>query len=435
MPLLFWSAKLRTVESVSLGDIAKVISGFAFKSSEFSDEGVPVVKIANIRVGFLDLDGAQKVNPSYLDKLADKYKVQAGEVLISLTGSHIGQPNSVVGRVGRASGSTPVCLLNQRAGKVILNDKDRCDLGFLYYYLTLASLRGEIAAMASGAASQANVSPAQVESLSIDLPLLNEQIRISSILSAYDNLIENNTRRIEILEEMARRLYEEWFVKFRFPGHEGMEFKDSELGPIPEGWDLTTVAEAFDILGGGTPSKSEPAYWDDGKINWYSPTDLTRSGTSFVEESTTKITDMGLSRSSARLFPAYSIMLTSRATIGIVAINTTPATTNQGFITCIPNKRLPLYLLFHWLKDNVDKFISLGTGATFKEITKSVFKEIELVVPPAIIVDAFQQTVAPLMELVLRLQRENKNLRAQRDLLLPKLISGEIDVSDIPMPT
>lgn len=435
MLLLFWSTKLRIVESVSLGDVAKVISGFAFKSSEFSNKGIPVVKIANIRVGFLDLDGAQKVNSSYLAKLSDKYKVQAGEVLISLTGSHVGQPNSVVGRVGRASGSLPVCLLNQRAGKVILNDKSRCDLGFLYYCLTLASLRGDIAAMASGAASQANISPAQVESLSIDLPSLNEQIRISSILSAYDNLIENNTRRIEILEEIARRLYEEWFVKFRFPGHEGVEFKESELGLIPEGWDLTTVAEAFDILGGGTPSKSEPAYWDDGKINWYSPTDLTRSGTSFMEESATKITDMGLSRSSARLFPAYSVMLTSRATIGVVAINTTPATTNQGFITCIPNERLPLYLLFHWLKDNVDKFISLGTGSTFKEITKSVFKEIELVVPPAVVVDAFQQRVAPLMELVLRLQRKNKNLRAQRDLLLPKLISGEIDISDIPMPT
>ncbi|WJM52029.1 restriction endonuclease subunit S [Pseudomonas asiatica] len=426
---------MRIIENVRLGDIAKVISGFAFKSSEFSDEGVPVVKIANIRVGFLDLDGAQRVNPSYLEKLADKYKVKSGDVLISLTGSHITQPNSVVGRVARASESVPACLLNQRAGKVILNDKDRCDLGFLYYYLTLASLRGDIAAMASGAASQANVSPAQVETLSIDLPPRDEQIRVSSILSTYDDLIENNTRRIEILEEMARRLYEEWFVQFRFPGHEGVEFKGSELGPIPEGWDLTTVAETFEILGGGTPSKSEPAYWEDGHINWYSPTDLTRSGTSFMDESSAKITDIGLSRSSAKMFPPYSVMLTSRATIGVVAINTTPATTNQGFITCIPNKQFPLYLLFHWVKNNVDRFISLGTGATFKEITKGVFKGIELVVPPVVLVDDFQRKVTPLMDMILRLQRKNRNLRTQRDLLLPKLISGEIDVSDIPMPT
>ncbi len=154
-----------------------------------------------------------------------------------------------------------------------------------------------------------------------------------------------------------------------------------------------------------------------------------------MDESSAKITDTGLSRSSAKLFPAYSVMLTSRATIGVVSINTTPAATNQGFITCIPNERFPLYLLFHWLKDNVEKFVSLGTGATFKEITKGVFKEIELVAPPVAIADAFQQKIAPLMGLVLRLQRKNRNLRAQRDLLLPKLISGEIDISDIPMPT
>ena len=154
-----------------------------------------------------------------------------------------------------------------------------------------------------------------------------------------------------------------------------------------------------------------------------------------MDESGTKITDIGLSRSSAKMFPPYSVMLTSRATIGVVAINTTPAATNQGFITCIPNKRFPLYLLFHWIKNNVDRFISLGTGATFKEITKGVFKGIELVVPPTALVDDFQQKVAPLMDMILRLQRKNRNLRTQRDLLLPKLISGEIDVSDIPMPT
>lgn len=274
-----------------------------------------------------------------------------------------------------------------------------------------------------------------LNALKVRVPSLSDQNRIVSILGAYDDLIENNTRRIEILEEMARRLYEEWFVQFRFPGHEGVEFKESELGLIPDGWDLTTVAETFEILGGGTPSKSEPAYWEGGQINWYSPTDLTRSGTAFMDESGTKITDIGLSRSSAKIFPPYSVMLTSRATIGVVAINTTPATTNQGFITCIPNKRFPLYLLFHWIKNNVDRFISLGTGATFKEITKGVFKGIELVVPPAALVNDFQQKVAPLMDMILRLQRKNRNLRTQSDLLLPKLISGEIDVSDIPMPT
>jgi type I restriction enzyme S subunit len=122
-------------------------------------------------------------------------------------------------------------------------------------------------------------------------------------------------------------------------------------------------------------------------------------------------------------------MLTSRATIGAIAINTTEACTNQGFITCIPNDRFPLYLLLHWLRNNVEMFISLASGATFKEISKGVFKEIKLLVPSQQLADNFERTVRPMMHEALLLQRKNTNLRAQRDMLLPKLISGEIDVS------
>lgn len=265
------------------------------------------------------------------------------------------------------------------------------------------------------------------------LPSSDLQVHIASILTAYDDLIENNTRRIEILEEMARRLYEEWFVHFRFPGHEAVGFKESELGEIPAGWEVKSVVDTFQIMGGGTPSKKVPEYWEDGDINWFSPTDLTRSSSAFMEESSSKITELGLKKSSAKLFPENSVMMTSRATIGVVAINTQPAATNQGFITCLPNNEFPLYLMYHWLKDNVETFISLGTGATFKEISKGTFKEIQLAVPPVDVSRAYQEVVGPMMQQVLLLQRKNANLRTQRDLLLPKLVSGEIDVSNILM--
>lgn len=264
-----------------------------------------------------------------------------------------------------------------------------------------------------------------------DLPT---QRRIASILSAYDDLIENNTRRIAILEEMARRLYEEWFVKFRFPGHEDVALQDTPVGRVPSGWPIQTVADTFGIVGGGTPSKKERGYWEGGTVNWYTPTDLTRAGTSFIDASAEKITELGLRKSSAQLFPAFSVMMTSRATIGAIAINTTEACTNQGFITCLPNERFPLYLLLHWLRANVDLFVSLGTGATFKEITKGTFKKIPLAVPPTALAQRFDELVSPMMKQVLTLQRKNANLCAQRDLLLPKLVSGEIDVSDIPLP-
>lgn len=264
--------------------------------------------------------------------------------------------------------------------------------------------------------------------LEICFPPLPIQRRIASVLSAYDDLIENNRRRIAILEEMARRLYEEWFVHFRFPGHEHVPFIETEQGRIPERWEVKPVSDVLQIFGGGTPSKKQPEFWEGGMINWYTPTDLTREKTAFMDKSATQITKLGLNKSSAKLLPAMSVMMTSRATIGSIAINTTQACTNQGFITCLPSKEFPLYLLYHWLHANVETFISLGTGATFKEITKGTFRTVSVVVPSQSLAVNYQNMVEPIMKMALNLQRKNTNLRAQRDLLLPKLVSGEIDI-------
>ena len=146
------------------------------------------------------------------------------------------QPGSVVGRVAIARGLNHVCLLNQRVGKLIFEHSEAQDRQFIYYLLSSHEFRRNIALMAHGAASQANVSPKQIESLEISLPPLQTQQKIASIFSAYDDLIENNNRRIQVLEEMAQRIYREWFVHFRFPGHENVKMVDSELGKIPEGW-------------------------------------------------------------------------------------------------------------------------------------------------------------------------------------------------------
>ncbi|HCF0703362.1 TPA: restriction endonuclease subunit S [Pseudomonas aeruginosa] len=405
-----------------LGQVADFLLGKMLDEKKNKGEFRPYLANVNVRWGSFELGSLREMRFELHEH--ERYGLQFGDIVMC----EGGEP----GRCAIWKNQVPGMMFQKALHRI--RPKAEMDVRFLYYSFLNRGKNGGFDQYCTGSTIK-HLPRQNLAMVEVDVPPLTIQKQIASILSAYDDLIENNTRRIEILEEMARRLYEEWFVQFRFPGHEGVEFKESELGLIPEGWDLTTVAETFEILGGGTPSKSEPAYWEGGQINWYSPTDLTRSGTAFMDESGTKITDIGLSRSSAKMFPPYSVMLTSRATIGVVAINTTPATTNQGFITCIPNKRFPLYLLFHWIKNNVDRFISLGTGATFKEITKGVFKGIELVVPPAALVDDFQQKVAPLMDMILRLQRKNRNLRTQRDLLLPKLISGEIDVSDIPMPT
>lgn len=258
---------------------------------------------------------------------------------------------------------------------------------------------------------------------------------IAAVLTAYDELIENNTRRIQVLEDMVQALYREWFVEYRFPGHEDVELVDSELGAIPMGWHVSTFGDAFQVVGGATPSTKCPEYWDGGTINWYTPSDLTRHGHMFIDKSSRRITQAGLDACSATLFPAGSVMMTSRATLGVLAINTEPACTNQGFITVLPNERLPAAFIYFLLASKAAEIEALASGATFKEISKRSFRTIRFALPPVDLVTRFTKLTDPMLGLIRNLIRQNANLRATRDLLLPRLVSGEIDVSNLDIDT
>ena len=268
-------------------------------------------------------------------------------------------------------------------------------------------------------------------SLQLRLPSTDVQRHVAAVLCVLDDLIENNRRRIEILEEIARTLYREWFVHFRFPGHEDVKLVDSDLGTVPDGWEVARVADALVTAGGGTPPKQVEDYWLDGEIPWFTPTDLTRAGSTYVFESGSKITELGLKKSSAKLFPAGSVMMTSRATIGVVSISTAKASTNQGFITCVPSERLTSSYIYHWLQDNVSLFLNLAGGATFKELRKSTFRELLILVPSGQQMEEFEGQVGPMMALIRNLLRQSELLREARDLLLPRLVSGELDVSEL----
>ena len=325
--------------------------------------------------------------------------------------------------------------LNAASLVIIRPNPEKLNSHYLAYVINSPWGKSAINGRLVGAAQQVFNTNTAAE-LEIPCPSILNQNKIAAILSTYDDLIENNMRRIKILEEMAQNLYREWFLNFRFPGHEKVRFVDSHLGKIPEGWEVDTVNNSFSILGGGTPSKKAGEYWTRGKINWYTPSDLTAAKTMFIDNSSLKITELGLKKSSAKLFPAFSVMMTSRATLGVVSINTTEACTNQGFITCIPNNKCPLYYLYFWLKENVESFIKHASGATFKEISKGVFKTLELIIPDREATTQFESILQPVGLELLNLQRRNTILSQTRDFLLPKIIFGEVDVSslDIELP-
>lgn len=368
----------------------------------------PYLANLDVRWGEFDLTSLREMR--FKDTEIDRYSLQYGDIVMC----EGGEP----GRCAFWKNEIPEMMFQKALHRIRAND--RIEAKFLYYALYDLAYRRQIDGLFTGATIK-HLPKGQLAFINVPLPPLHVQRRIAGILSAYDDLIEVNTRRIKALEEMARRTYEEWFVHYRHPGGDGKR---------PDDWKVVTVGDAFDITGGGTPSRKRPDYWEDGTINWYSPTDLTKSGLTFIDRSKDRINELGLKKSSARLFPANSVMLTSRATIGAVAVNTKEACTNQGFITCLPNERVPLFFLYQWVKGNVPEFIRHASGATFKEISKTVFKGLPFEMPLTDVVNSFEQIVSPVMRKIQNLETQKSNLRAQRDLLLPRLVSGSINVSD-----
>jgi len=398
--------------------------GSNISSKYFVEQGIPVIRGKNLRDDLTPFVAEGFVFVS--EERAKHYRAQhvrAGDLVFTCWGT--------IGQVGRIPEDSPFpeYIISNKQLKLRANAA-LADSRFLFYYFASPQMVAYVRNRAIGSAVP-GINLGILKALPVALPSLSTQRRIASILSAYDDLIENNTRRIQILEAMAQAIYREWFVEFRFPGHEGVRMVDSALGPIPEGWSVIGIGEVVQTLGGGTPSKAVPAYWEDGVFTWYTPTDLTKSGSMFIERSAARISLLGLSRSSATAFPARAVMMTSRATIGVVSITTVEAATNQGFITCVANERLGEYHLYFWLLANVGLFSALASGATFKEISRSKFRPIPIAVPPPDLERRFHEAIAPIGDLILNLQRQTSNLRSTRDLLLPRLISGEIDVSDL----
>ncbi|MEI6341563.1 MAG: restriction endonuclease subunit S [Verrucomicrobiota bacterium] len=414
---------MATWPKVKLAECVNLLAGFPFKSQQFTDkpEDVPLVKGENVSQGCILWEISKRWPASDWEKM-EKFHLVPGDVVIAMDRPWI--PAGLKWSYIRAG--DPKSLLVQRCAR-LRSSNGRLDQNFLRFVIGGPGFESYVKPITSGV-NVPHISGQQILDFEFPLPPLPIQRRIASILSAYDDLIENSQRRIRILETMARALYREWFVHFRFPGHEKHPRVASPLGDIPQGWEVKTVADSIEISGGGTPSRKEDKYWDGGTIQWFSPSDLTGAGTMFMDDSSDHITELGLAESSARLFPARSVMLTSRATIGAIAINTHEACTNQGFITCLPNERVPLYFLFHWVTENVPTFQRMASGATFKEISRGVFKTIEFIQPPAKLVRRFEESVAPMAEQVLTLQREIQNLRRTRDLLLPRLLSGQVEL-------
>jgi type I restriction enzyme S subunit len=204
------------------------------------------------------------------------------------------------------------------------------------------------------------------------------------------------------------------------------EFVESEVGLVPRGWEIVTVGDVCQVVNGATPSTKVAKYWDGGDICWATPTDMTALTAPVIFDTGKKITQHGLQNCSATLLPVGSVLVTSRATIGISAINYAPMTTNQGFKSLICGPRATNHFMLLTMKNRVDEMIGRANGTTFLEINSTNFKALELVLPPQEVMAAFDRQVKPYFDQIYANQRENAALAATRDYLLPRLLVGEI---------
>ena len=229
---------------IELGNHINTQKGYAFKSGWYGDQGVPIVKVSDFTDDSISTQNLAFI-PEEIASRYQKYKLNTGEIIIQTVGSWPSNPKSVVGKVVRVPQEAQGALLNQNA--VLIVNNPLLDQAFTYYLLKDNSFKKYIIGCAQGSASQASITLESIRAFQFQCPPLLLQQKIADILSTYDRLIENNTRRIKILEEMAQLLYREWFVNFRFPRHEDVKLVESAIGLIPEGWEVCKLGDILDI--------------------------------------------------------------------------------------------------------------------------------------------------------------------------------------------
>jgi type I restriction enzyme, S subunit len=298
-------------------------------------------------------------------------------------------------------------------------DPDKADVRYIKYFFD-AVLKRKYSAFTQGA-TQDNLSQSKLLSIALPVPDVAVQRRRADVLAAYDNLIENNHRRIELLEMAARELYKEWFVRFRFPGHEHIGLRDG----VPEGWECATSDQVMDILSGGTPKTTVAEYWD-GEIPFYTPKDATRS--IYVFETEKRLSENGLNHCASQLYPKDTLFVTARGTVGKVNLAGTAMAMNQSCYALVAKPPLTQHFLFFALRAAINQLKGRAVGAVFNAVIKDTFKGIPIVLPPANLVVQFSEFAENIARQTEILARMNIRLRKARDLLLPKLMTGEITV-------
>ena len=299
-------------------------------------------------------------------------------------------------------------------------DEFKTTAKFLYYYLKNFNFN----ALNVGSAVPSLTVPVLNE-IDIKLPPKDLQNQITVILSSLDAKIETNNKLNEKLEEMAQAIFKSWFVDFE--PFKNQPFHETELGMIPEGWEVGYFEDIAIIVGGGTPSKQKQEYYTEDGIAWLTPKDLSLVNKKFTSKGAIDITKLGYEKSSAKLMPKGSVLFSSRAPIGYITIAKNEICTNQGFKSAVPQKAGTAFI-YYLLKNKTPEIENMATGSTFKEASGTLMKTLKIIIPIQEVLDNFEQKMEPIFRMQSLVEEENDRLASLRDTLLPRLMSGEIKI-------
>lgn len=383
------------------------------KTAPISETETPfkMIRTTNVKGGFINLNDVKYVSEEIFEKWTRRSKPRFGDVILTR--------EAPVGEVGRFTSTDENVFLGQRLFHY-RPDPKRLDWNYLAYALQSREVQGRLKGMGFGATVE-HIKVGDAERLKIPVPPIGIQLLIGGILSNYDDLIENNSRRIKLLEESARLLYREWFVYLRFPGHEHVKVVDG----VPDGWERASAFDVMDVLSGGTPKTDVADYWD-GEIPFFTPKDAVDSP--YVLDTEKTLSDLGLSKCNSRLYPKDTLFITARGTVGNLNLAQVPMAMNQSCYALVAKPPLTQFFLYCALGAAIDQFKARAVGAVFDAIVVNTFKQIPFIKPSEGLIREFNETVEPIFWQIDRLILQSKKLREARDLLLPRLMSGELEV-------
>ena len=420
------------LKKYKLGEILDVTRGASLSGEFYATEG----EYIRLTCGNFDYqnncfkENKSKDNLYYTGDFRSEFLMEKGDIITPLTEQAIGLLGSTA--IIPESGKY---IQSQDVAKIICKE-DLLDKDFAFYLIPSTLVKQQL----SAAAQQTKIrhtSPDKIKDCTVWIPELAEQKRISKLLRSLDCKIELNRAINQNLEAMAKQLYDYWFVQFDFPDENGRPYKSSggEMvwnkklkRDIPISWETKQIDDVAEIYNGATPSTINELNYG-GDIVWITPKDLSDQKQKFVYKGERNISQVGYDSCSTHLLPSNTILMSSRAPIGLLAISKTELCTNQGFKNFAPKSGNIAVYLYYYLQHHIRQIEQLGTGTTFKEVSREDILKFPILKPSDNVLDLWEEMVSALNDRQLEIQKENESLIKQRNELLPLLMNGQVSVN------